>query len=81
MKTISVSELKTNLSREIRKVEKGSSILITDHDHPVAILTTVRKNEIEWIQLAIKPMRTFKLNHNVSVKTDPLEILQEERSR
>jgi antitoxin (DNA-binding transcriptional repressor) of toxin-antitoxin stability system len=43
MKTISVSQLKTHLSRELRKVGKGSSILVTDHDHPVAILSPVEK--------------------------------------
>jgi prevent-host-death family protein len=81
MKTISVSELKTHLSREIRKVEKGSSVLITDHDHPVALLTSVKENELEWLHLAEKPMKTIRLNHKVIVKTDPLEILLEDRIR
>jgi prevent-host-death family protein len=81
MKTISVTELKTHLSREIRKVEKGNNILITDHDHPVAMLTSVRKNGNDWSQIADKPMKTFKLRHSVTVNTYPLEILQEERKR
>ncbi len=51
MKTISVSQLKAHLSRELRKVEKGNSILITDHDHPVAILTSVKEKKQIWLQV------------------------------
>jgi len=81
MKTISVSQLKTHLSREIHNVEKGHSLLITDHDHPVAILTSIKDSEQKWLQIAEKPMNTFKLKSTIKVKTDPLDLLREERSR
>ena len=80
MKTISVSQLKTHLSREIHKVEKGHSLLITDHDHPVAILTSVKDSEKKWNQIAEKPMNTFKRITTIQVKTDPLDLLREERN-
>ncbi len=81
MKTISISQLKTHLSREIHKVEKGNSLLITDHDHPVAILTSVKDSEQKWLQIAEKPMKTIKLKFKIQVKTDPLDLIREERNR
>jgi prevent-host-death family protein len=81
MKTISISQLKTHLSREIHKVEKGNSLLITDHDHPVAILTSVKDSEQKWLQIAEKSMKTIKLKFRIQVKTDPLDLLREERNR
>ena len=81
MKTISVSQLKTHLSREIHKVEKGHSLLITDHDHPVDILTSIKDSEQKWLQIAEKPMKTFKLKTTIQVKTDPLDLMRDERNR
>jgi antitoxin (DNA-binding transcriptional repressor) of toxin-antitoxin stability system len=39
MKTISISELKTHLSRELKKVKAGQSLMVTDHSNGVAILS------------------------------------------
>jgi antitoxin (DNA-binding transcriptional repressor) of toxin-antitoxin stability system len=80
MKTISVSQLKTHLSRELRKVGKGSSILVTDHDHPVAILSPVEKENNNYIiSHAKKPMHQFSIKHKVNVKTDPMEYILNDR--
>ncbi len=38
MKTISVSELKTHLSAQLRAIKKGSRLLITERGRPVAEL-------------------------------------------
>jgi antitoxin (DNA-binding transcriptional repressor) of toxin-antitoxin stability system len=82
MKTISVSQLKTHLSRELRKVGKGSSILVTDHDHPVAILSPVEKAIPDFIiSYAKGSMSNFKLKNKVSVKTDPLDFILNDRER
>ncbi|MDH3402714.1 MAG: type II toxin-antitoxin system prevent-host-death family antitoxin [Acidobacteriota bacterium] len=38
MKTISVSELKTHLSEQLRAIKRGSRVLITERGKPVAEL-------------------------------------------
>ncbi len=38
MQTISVSELKTHLSEELKKVQNGARITVLDHKRPVAII-------------------------------------------
>jgi len=39
MKTISISELKTHLSRELKKIKAGQSVMVTEHSKGVAILS------------------------------------------
>jgi len=34
MKTISVSDLKTHLSAELKKVKAGETVVVLDHRHP-----------------------------------------------
>lgn len=41
METISVSELKTHLSAELKRVRSGVTLTVVDHRHPVARLTPV----------------------------------------
>ncbi len=38
MKTIGVAELKAHLSRELRRVAAGESLIVTDHSRPIAVL-------------------------------------------
>ncbi len=38
METISISNLKAHLSTELKKVQKGTRIMVLDHKHPVAEL-------------------------------------------
>ncbi len=81
METISISELKANLSREIRNIEKIGSLCITDHDHPVALLTNWKSHESIWAGVAEKPMKGVRIQKKISVRTDPLDILSEDRNR
>jgi antitoxin (DNA-binding transcriptional repressor) of toxin-antitoxin stability system len=46
METISISKLKTHLSAELKKVQKGTSIVILDHKHPVARLVPAIGKEV-----------------------------------
>ncbi len=39
--TVGVAELRQNLSRYLRRVEKGERLLVTDHNRPVAELGPV----------------------------------------
>jgi prevent-host-death family protein len=41
MKSSSIRELKDNLSELLEKVEKGDSIIITNHNRPMAMLTGI----------------------------------------
>jgi antitoxin (DNA-binding transcriptional repressor) of toxin-antitoxin stability system len=76
METISVSQLKSHLSEELRKVEKGISITILDHKRPVAIIQSYRA-DLFLFREAASPYLPSKLTPLI-VK-DPLEYLSEER--
>ncbi len=51
MKTVGIRELKSRLSRYIKRVEQGERITITDRGHPVAIIgpaaASSRANRLE----------------------------------
>jgi len=81
MSTISVSQLKTHLSREIREVQRGKSILVTDHDHPVAKLVPIDNDNPIFVRPATKSMKSFVQRSKVKVKIDPLVYLLEDRQR
>ena len=77
METISISKLKANLSAEIKKVRKGTRIMILDHNHPVAELIPIESEclfaseaSIRYSYAALKPL----------TDTDPARNLQIERS-
>lgn len=38
MESVGIAELRQNLSRYLRRVEKGERLLVTDHNNPVAEL-------------------------------------------
>jgi len=54
MKTVSVSELKTHLSAELRHVKAGEDILVVERGRPIARLVPVGREEddVEMAQLA-----------------------------
>jgi len=45
MKTVRIAELKDNLSRYLRAAEKGSSVVVTDRDRPVAQIVPIVAEE------------------------------------
>jgi prevent-host-death family protein len=77
METISISQLKSHLSEELRKVEKGISITILDHKRPVAVIHSYRADPFLLREAASRYLPSSKLTPLVS--TDPLEYLSEER--
>jgi prevent-host-death family protein len=46
-KTAAVAELKTNLSRYLRRVKAGEEILVTERNIPVARLVPIRATAVE----------------------------------
>lgn len=93
MTHVGIRELKIHLSRYLRKVKSGESLAITDHGHPVAVLSPspkgdreealwalVRKGVIRWS--GERP--NFKNRKLVKMKGKPLsqtviEMRREER--
>ena len=76
MKTISVSELKTHLSAELKRVQKGTTLTVVDHKRPVATLAPIETENI-FAQEAACSYQYEPLSALIGV--DPLDLLAEER--
>ena len=48
MKTIKVTELKAHLSRYLRQASRGSPIVVTDRDEPIAQLGPLDREAVQW---------------------------------
>ena len=48
MKTIKVTELKAHLSRYLRQASRGSRIVVTDRDEPIAQLGPLDREAVQW---------------------------------
>lgn len=77
MQTISITDLKSHLSAELKKVQKGTRLVVLDHSHPVAeIIPTeteelfIREAEVLYVYETVTPITTI----------DPEPELSEERS-
>jgi len=76
MKTISVSELKTHLSAELRNVKAGEEIVVLEHRRPVAI---VRPYSGEPLVLREPPARYVPQPLEPLTSVDPVDLVHEER--
>ena len=77
MKTISVSQLKTHLCGEIKKVKTGSPLVIVDHKQPVALLSAIEAEPL-FVKEASAPYVFEELAPLTAA--DPLAKLEEERA-
>jgi len=79
MKRSSVSYLKAHLSAELKAVQAGETVVVTDRDHPVARLVPIEdQNGIE----AREPLRAFGFERPAPlVSGGSLEPLFEDRGR
>lgn len=80
MKTANISFFKAHISEELRKVRAGEHIVILDRDIPVAEVVPYQEKENP---LTIRPPK-HRLEYppgTLSVKTDPLQYLMEERTK
>lgn len=83
MKTVSVAELKSKLSKYLAAVKKGNEIVITSHRHPIARVVPMEKG---WEDLKIipakKPVSSLKKIKGLSLKVDLLaDLLADRRGR
>ena len=76
MKTISVSDLKTHLSAELRQVKAGEEIVVLEHRRPVAIVRPYHGEALVLREAAAAyaPTRLDPLT-----SADPARFLREER--
>ncbi|MFP4490530.1 MAG: type II toxin-antitoxin system Phd/YefM family antitoxin [Spirochaetaceae bacterium] len=75
MKTISISKLKAHLSKELKEVKKGSSIIVLDHRHPVAMLSPYEEEPL-FVREAQQPYSYKELEPLTTV--DLLDKMEEE---
>lgn len=76
METISISALKTHLSAELKKVQRGIRLVVVDHKHPVAVIEPVQDAPL-FVREASEPYIYTKLEPLIS--KDSLVYLEQER--
>ena len=57
MKRVKIAELKDNLSRHLREVERGAEVEVTDRDRPIARIVPVSSTSVPLV--VIRPKRPF----------------------
>jgi prevent-host-death family protein len=83
MKRVKIAELKSQLSRHLRAVERGAEIEITDRDRPIARLVPIDAAKKSRLLPAEKPVSALlrKRFRPAHWKTSSLELLLEDRRR
>lgn len=83
MTTVSVANLKTELSRYLRTVRDGEEVVVASHNHPVAKLVPYQETNGAGIRRPQQPMSRLKSVNGVEpLRTvDPVRLLVEDRSR
>ena len=83
MKRIGVAELKNNLSRNLRLVEGGEAIEVTDHDRAIARLVPIEPKSRLVIREPTRPFAEIatKRYPPANLPVSSLELLMEDRSR
>lgn len=66
MSEVSAFEAKTNLSRLLKRVQKGERFVITEHNRPVAELIPIRQRDAGKIRAAIDSLKAFQETHSLA---------------
>jgi prevent-host-death family protein len=69
MKFANVRELKAKASEMLRTVEKGNTVLVTNHGRPAAMLVPVTEDEIEDAWLAYSLELRKKIEEGLKIST------------
>ncbi len=76
MKSIPIAELKAHLSAELKRVQKGETLVVLDHRNPVALVAPLPGK----IELSKPKRRTYAFKELPALMTgDPLAFLDAER--
>ena len=78
METISISKLKAYLSGELKKVQRGTRIVVLDHNHPVAELVPFETEQPLFVREASVPYECPALTPLADC--DPVADLEEDRT-
>ena len=82
MKSVSVAQLKSNLSRYLAAAKNGQEVTVTSHRHPIAKIGPVEKTASDLqIIPARKPVSTLKRIKGLNLKVDLLADLLADRRR
>lgn len=81
MKSVRIAELKRQLSRHLRAVERGEEIEVTDRDRPIARIVPVAARPRLRIVQAEVPARSLRARRAKPAgwATDSLSLLLEDR--
>ena len=83
MESVSVAALKSNLSRYLAAVRRGTEIVVTSHRHPIARIVPAEKAAVDDLKImpAKKPVSSLKKIKGIKLSFDPVEFLLEDRRR
>lgn len=76
METISVSQLKTHLSAELKRIEGGLVLTVVDHKRPVATLSPI-KEETLFVREAVRKYEYEPLE--ALIPEEAMRSLEDER--
>ena len=78
METITISGFKATISEQLRKVRRGKSLIISDRETPIALVSPIGGEPRILIH---EPKTTYAPSRPLpAIEHDPLEYLLEERS-
>lgn len=82
MKKVKIAELKDRLSEHLRLVEKGSEVIVTDRDRPIARIVPFESapRPVRWIRASgdFQRIRTRRYPP-AGWKIDSTQLLREDR--
>jgi prevent-host-death family protein len=83
MKRVKIAELKSQLSRHLRAVERGAEIEVTDRDRPIARIVPVRPPPAVAIDPAEVPVASLRGRRwrPAGWRTSSLVLLLQDRRR
>lgn len=83
MRRVGVAELKNNLSRNLRLVQDGEVIEVTDHDRPIARLVPIETKSRLVIREPTRPFSEIahKRYPPANLPVSSLDLLLEDRAR
>ena len=53
METVGIRELKTHLSRHLKRVRSGARLIVTEHGRSVATISPIDQGDVGWVDQLI----------------------------
>jgi prevent-host-death family protein len=83
MKRVKIAELKDQLSRHLREVERGGEVEVTDRDRPIARIVPVSGTGVSVVLPPKRPFSSFRRKRHPPAgwRVTSTDLLLEERQR